>query len=70
MSLDTTNKTQTKTDYEKLIEVRNTSRKEIVENLGTPEIKWLNRATAGRQVRRNKADLENKTVGPHHRNQP
>jgi ribonucleoside-diphosphate reductase alpha chain len=41
MSLDTTNKTQTKTDYEKLIEVRNTSRKEIVENLGTPEIKWL-----------------------------
>jgi len=41
MSLDITNKTQTKTDYEKLIEVRNTSRKEIVENLGTPEIKWL-----------------------------
>lgn len=41
MNLNTTNKTQPKTDHEKLIEARNSSRKEIIENMGTPEIKWL-----------------------------
>ena len=32
---------QSKTDHEKLIEARNSSRKEILEKMKTPEYNWL-----------------------------
>jgi len=41
MNSDIKQTIQSKTDHEKIIEARNSSRKEILDKMTSPEIKWL-----------------------------